>query len=226
MPYICMIRDDIPDGVLQVLDLYPNTSLRNQIYDAVGQTKYVNRTTYDNVQTTASGGNDVTVSEYKGLAAYLLDHVESGGLAAGTGALSDANANTIAAALIARMDTGVTMTLANVNTVISATAANSELTNAGGSASTGSLADVLKILAGGEYVLPAGSVTELPTGTFNPVASGSFTTGQYRATYDSFALNASIGEGALSQFTASTYEYGGTTGAALVVLDDDGTLLS
>lgn len=226
MPYICMIREDIPDGVLQVLDLFPNTSLRNQIYDPVGQTKYVNRCDNDTVATQASGGNDVTRAEYKGVAAYLLDHVESGGLAAGTGALSDANANTIAAAIIAAMDAGTAMGLAAVNALLSATAANTELTSAGGSASTGTLAELLKILAGGEYVLPAGSVTEEPTGTFNPTESGAFTTGQYRNTYDSFALNASLGEGALSQYIAATYEYGGTAGAAIVVYDDVGAVMT
>lgn len=226
MPYICMIREDIADGILQVLDLFPNTSLRNQIYDPVGQTKYVNRCQNDTVATVASGGNDVTVAEYKGVAAYLLDHVESGGLAAGTGALSDANANTIAVAIIAAMDAGTAMGLAAVNALISATAANSELTSAGGSASTGSLTELLKILAGGEYVLPAASVTELPTGTFNPTESGAFTDGQYRNTYDGFALSASLGEGYLFQYTAAAYEYAGVAGAALLVYDDAGALLS
>jgi hypothetical protein len=220
-----MIRSDIEDGVLQVLDLYPNTSQRNLIYDAPGQTKYVNRCTSDTVATTASGGDDVTVNAYTGVAAYLLDHVEEGGLAAGTGALTDAHANTIATNIIAAMDSGAAMTLAAVNTLIAATAANSELTSGGGSNSTGSLAELLKILAGAEYVLPAGSVTETPTGTFNTTVSGSFTSGQYRATYDSFALNASLGEGALSQFTSSDFEYGGTTGAALIVYDDDGAVM-
>ena len=225
MPYICMIRTDIDDGVLQVLDLYPNTSLRNQIYDPVGQTKYVNRCDNSTVATVASGGNDITVNEYKGVAAYLLANVESGGLAAGTGALSDAHANTIATNIIAAMDAGSAMSLVAVNALLAATAANTELTSGGGSASTGSLTDLLKILAGGEFVLPASTATEIPTGTFNATAKGSFTTGQYRNTYDGFALSASLGEGALSQYVASTFEYGGTTGAALVVYSDAGAVM-
>lgn len=226
MPYICMVRDDIPNGILQVLDLFPNTSLRNSTIDPVGQTKYVNYHQNDTVATVASGGNDITAAEYKGVAAYLLDHIESGGLAAGLGALSDANANTIAAALVTRLETGADMDLASVNAVIAATAANTELTSAGGSASTGSLAELLRIFAGAEYVLPAGSATEVPTGTFNATVSGAFTTGQYRATYESFALSASIGEGHLSYFTSADFDYYGTTGAAVVVLADDGTILS
>ena len=42
MPYIIMKRDDIPAATLQVLDLDPNTSLRNLTLDVPGQTKYVN----------------------------------------------------------------------------------------------------------------------------------------------------------------------------------------
>jgi hypothetical protein len=226
MPYICMRRTDIDDGVLQVLDLYPNTSQRNLIYDPVGQTKYVNRCANDTVATVASGGNDITVNAYSGVGAYLIANVEAGGLAAGTAAMTDAQANAASAAIIAALNAGSAMTLAAVNVILSAAVADTELTNAGGSASTGSLADLLKILAGGEFILPAGSATEIPTGTFNPAAKGSFTAGQYRNTYDSFALNASIGEGALSQFIATTYEYGGTAGAALVVYDDTGAVLS
>ena len=40
MPYIVMKRSDIPDGVLQITDLTPNTSLRNSIYDPAGRTGY------------------------------------------------------------------------------------------------------------------------------------------------------------------------------------------
>jgi hypothetical protein len=225
MPYICMTRTDIPDGTLQVLDLNPNTSQRNLVYEPPGQTKYIRRADNDTVATVALGGDDVTRAAYAGVAAYLLDHVESGGLAAGTGALTDANANTIAVNIVAAMDAGAAMTLAAVNVLIAATAANSELTNAGGSASTGTLADLLKILAGGEYVVPAGSVTETPTGTFNPVVSGAFTTGQFRHTYDAGALNISLGEGHLADFVAATFEYAGTAGAALVVYSDTGAVM-
>lgn len=216
MPYICMIRDDIPDGVLQVLDLYPNTSLRNQIYDPVGQTKYVNRVVNDTVGLNASFE---TSAEYKGLAAYLLDNVED---TPNGDALTAAQANTIAAAIIAAMDAGSASTLVAVDALIAATVAGSGLATGN---STGAIADVLKILAGGEYVLPAGEAVQ-SGGVFVVGPRGSFTTGQYRATYDGFALSASLGEGALSEFTSATYEYGGTTGAALIVYDDTGAIMT
>lgn len=218
MPYICMIRDDIPDGILQVLDLYPNTSLRNLIYDPAGQTKYVNRLQNDTVAVSSS----VTSAEYKGLAAYLIDAVADGG---DNGALTAAQANAMATAILAVLDAGSACTLAAINTALQTVQAATELTGAS-TDSVGTLADVLKILAGAEYVVPAGTAADAGAGNFKESLAGSFTTGQYRNTYDSFALYSSIGEGALSEFTASTFEYGGTTGAALVVLDDDGTLLS
>ena len=49
MPYIIMKRDDIPAATLQVLDLDPNTSLRNLTLDVPGQTKYVNPVQNDDV---------------------------------------------------------------------------------------------------------------------------------------------------------------------------------
>ena len=218
MPYICMIREDIPDGILQVLDLYPNTSLRNQIYDPAGQTKYVNRLQNDTVAVSSSA----TSAEYKGLAAYLIDAVCDGG---DDGALTAAQANAMATAIIAVLDAGTACTLANINTALQTVQAATEL-GGGATASIGVLTDVLKILAGGEYVVPAGTACDAGAGNFKGTLAGSFSTGQYRNTYDSFALNISIGEGALSQYTTSTFEYGGTTGAALVVFDDTGALLS
>ena len=224
MPFICKIRTDVPDGLLQVLDLRPNSSQRNLIYTpGDGQTKYVNRAENDTVATTTSGANDVTTAAYSGVAAYLLDHVEGGGLAAGTAALTDANANTIALALIAAMDTGAVMTIAAVNVILSATVANTELVPTT-SASTGVLTELLQVLAGGKYVLPAGSITEAPTGTFDPTVAGAFTNGTYRPTYTTGALRISTGIGRLAQFIAATFDYNSTTGAALVVYADDGTV--
>ena len=194
MAYICLIRDDIPAGTMQVLDLWPNTSQRNQSIDPVGQTKYLTYLTNSTVATTTSGGGVITTNAaYTGLAAYLIENVEKGGLAA-------------------------------VNALIAATAANSELTSYGGSASTGSLADVLKILAGGEWITPAGT-TVSTTGVFTASPSGMFTSGQYRATYAGQVLSSSVDEGQLAGFMFASFEYGGTAGAAVVVYDADGALI-
>lgn len=217
MPYICLRRTDIPDGILQILDLVPNTSLRNSIYDPQGQTKYVDRCQNDTVAT--SGGVTATTSaEYKGIAAYLIDNVED---TPNGDALTAAQANTIALAIVAALDAGSAMTLVAVDALIAATVAGSGLATGN---STGSITDVLKILAGGEYVLPAGSTTQTAS-VFNVTVSGAFTTGQYRATYDTGAFQISLGDGYLARLLEATFDYEGTAGAAVVVYSDTGALL-
>lgn len=66
-------------------------------------------------------------------------------------------------ALLVRVDGGLPLALANINTVLAAAATGTELTSAGGSRSTGTVAELLSILAGREYYLPQRSpVTGLP----------------------------------------------------------------
>lgn len=213
MPYIAMIRSDIPNGTLQVLDLYPNTSLRNSIYDPQGQTKYVNRVVNDTV---AALSANATVATYTGLAAYLLDHVQDN---VTNITITVTVANAAALAFIAQMDASSALDVNAALVVAGGAGAGTTLTSSGG---TGTITDVLKILAGGEYVLPSGSVVG---GLAAAAGLGSFTTGQYRNTYDSFALNISIGEGQLAGYMSAGFEYGGTTGAAIVVYDDTGALM-
>ncbi len=220
MPFICQIRTDIPEGTLQVLDLRPNTSQRSLIYEPPPQTKYLRRVQNDTVATSGSGPI-VTLGAAKGLAAYLIDNVED--TDNGDTALTAARANAIAASLISTLDGGGAVTAAVVDAAIQAeTGGTATLT---GGDSTATLADVLKVLAGAEYVLPAGSQVEDGSNDFDATASGAFTDGQYRATYSHGALNISLGEGDLSVLTDSSFEYAGVTGAACVVLDDDGSLL-
>ena len=76
MPYIMMKRDDIPDGTLQVLDLDPNTSLRNLTLDVPGQTKYVNQAQNDNLVLYIPTGMERTVfKDTRGLAAWIITNV-------------------------------------------------------------------------------------------------------------------------------------------------------
>lgn len=216
MPFICKRRVDIPDGILQVLDLQPNESQRNLIYEPPGQTKYVSDPQNDTVVVAAN----VTVGAKAGVAAWLIDTIEDSG---DGGALSATQANTIAAALLVAMRSGAVMTTAAVNTIIQLTVAASGI---GVGDSVGTLVQLLRILAGAEYIVPAGTAADVGAAAFKDAAAGAFTTGQYRATYDSGALNISLGEGHLSAFISASYEYGGTTGAALVVYSDTGTVMS
>lgn len=73
MPRICMKRGDIPAGFLQVLDLKPNTSQRNLVYQPVGQTKYVRPP--DNGQVATTGAGPVTIgAAVSGLSAWIISN--------------------------------------------------------------------------------------------------------------------------------------------------------
>jgi hypothetical protein len=225
--YICVIRTDIPDSVLQVLDLKPNESQRNFPYDPPGQTKYLRRADNDTVSTQTVGPVISTISAQSGVAAYLIDNVEAGGLAAGTGALTAAQANTSATNILAAMDTPAVVTLAAVNAILTAAAgAATELDNTGGSASTGSLTDLLQILAGGVYTVPSGAVLET-AGVMTAAATGSLDANKYRPTYDTgaFDLSLNLPEGDLFQLSSANFTYLGTAGAAVQCFTAAGALL-
>lgn len=171
MPYICLARSDIPDGQVQVLDLKPNSSQRSLIYDGEGQTRYVNRVQSVEVPFTAAG---VTVRNVDGLKAYLVDRVEPapGSVGAST-EWGTTEQETVAAAIIARVDAGQALTLADVNTVIQATFGSSDLDGTI-SNSTGVLTELLSVLAGRGYRLGAG-FTKGPGGVWDNTQRGAFT---------------------------------------------------
>lgn len=127
MPFICLRRTDLPTSSLQVLDLKPNTSQRNLVYDPPGQTKYVSyRPQTDTVATTGAGPITTTI-DAQGLAAYAIDHVQAGGLSGGVLALTATQANAVSTALIVRLDGGLALTLAAVNAVLAGVVANTDL---------------------------------------------------------------------------------------------------
>lgn len=226
--YVCMKRTDIPQGTLQLLDLWPQESQRAGVYTPPGQTKYLRIYQNESVVTHLDGGLARYISNTtKGLAAYLIDTVEAGGLAAGIDALTAAQANSAAAAIIAICTAGTDLTLALVNAAIAGVVADTELTSGGGSASIGVLKEVLQILSGDEYSVPGGSMvaTNVGGGTFVATKAGAFTTGVYRQLYttSSFVLSNAVGQ--LSKIKAATFEYDGTTGSAVAVYSETGTVL-
>jgi hypothetical protein len=117
--------------------------------------------------------NGVTREDTIGLKAYLVDRVEPLIPSIGGGSWGFAEQEAVASALVARLDAGLSMTLAAVNTVIQATFPGSDLTGVA-CASTGVLTDVLSILSGRGYHLGAGWVKG-PGGVWDEVPRGSFT---------------------------------------------------
>lgn len=166
--YICTARNDLSANKLQVLDLAPHTSLRLQTYDPAGQTCYIGLLPQNaTVATEAAGADLVTSAVYLGLAAYLLDNVAN----INGNAITAANANAIAHALLVRVAAGSSLTEAAVNAVIGATVAASGV---GLGSSRATVEDLLKILAGHVYKLPANCIVSVGVGTDFPVAASGF----------------------------------------------------
>lgn len=231
MPFICLARTDVPNATLQVTDLWPNKSQANPVLDPqpVGP-RYINAPVTNNVVLTTVGAVKTFTAAKTGLAAYLLANVQKAG--AGGGALTPAAADTIAAALIAAMRAGSTLSLAAINVILAATCgAGTELTSAGGSISTGTVADVLRILSGTLYTVPAGTQIQAAGPIFHPQAGpaawnlANFDANQHVILPTDSSFYTSLSFGQIAKFKASTFTYKGSAGAALTVYDDAGTVI-
>ena len=220
MPYIIMRRTDIPNGVLQVDDLKPNDSQRNYIIDPPGQSGYVRNIPNNNAVQTSGAGPILTIRDACGVSSYLIDNVED---SSGT-AITAAVANFAGAFIINRLQNGLELTLADVD---------QELFNAGATAgtgleagsSTGQLSELLSVVSGAKYQLPAGSQVEDGANAFDPTRSGAFADDPaVRRILDTGAFRVSLGGGDLSGYLNANFEAYGAMGAAVVVLNDDGSL--
>ena len=227
MPYICLAQD-LQDGTIQVLDLAPNSSQRSLVYDPEGQTKYVNRAVNGTpVPIPATGA---VAADVNGLRAYIADRFDPANLGGAEWVASDL----ILAAddLLARVDAGSVMTVAAINASLTAALGAAVTFTTGGS--TAVLTELLSVLAGRGYVLPAGSVkleggawaagqagafttnvvhfgTTWDSGEIRPAAVGGDTvaveTKPIRHTYDSTAFQISLGAGHLASFQAGVTLY-------------------
>lgn len=207
--YICRIDTSLAAGVVQITDLRPNTSRRSLTYEKVPQSGYL-PARVENDAVTGNTAANATTSALSGLAAYLVDVVAQN--TSGNG-LSEAIADAAAARFIAQADAGLDIDANNALVTVGGATAGTTLDSNG---SVGSLADVLKILAGGSYTVPAG--TQVNGGAaYKGSADGSFDDDGYRQIYQSGALTMSVSEGDLAQHIADGY---------CVVYDDVGAALS
>jgi len=250
--FICLARADLADNGLQVTDLWPNTSQKSAIYEpGLGQTGYMSMTPQNDTVATTGAGPITTNAAYSGIAAWMMDNIENVG--GGNIPLTPAIANAIGPLLLARVVAGQSMSVANVNAAI--VAAGAAASGIGVGNSTGTLADVLKLLQGYAYVLPANSQIDDGAGAFAAphTAKGSFVTtgasGRNLREYErTGALHISRSQGVLSKLAAATYTFldplltygaGGTAlfvdgtaipttgaGAAVVVYDAVGTVIT
>jgi len=220
MPFIIMRRTDIPNGILQVIDLKPNTSQRSFIYDpGDGQSGYIRNIPASDTVLTTGVGPVVTNRDYCGLAAYLLDNVED---SSGTAILA-AVANAAATAILAIPVAGTDLTLAIVDAAL-VTAGATAGTGLETGLSTGLFTELLNLIQGSKYLLPGGAEVEDVGNLFNPTRLGSFTF-LTRVYYPTGAFNISNGDGNLFNYKRADFEYNGVTGPAVTVYDDTGVAI-
>jgi len=221
MPHIIMKRSDIPAGTLQVLDLFPNESQRNLIYDAPGQTKYVDPVVRALPAVQNVAGVITTIAEVSGLEAWFLANVADGGGASLTPAECVQNATDV----LGLLQFGNLAAAAGALTLV---AINGALTT--GALAAGQLQAILDVLAGQTFTIPRG-VQDEAAGALNVqpaigAAGGPFY-GEIRRIYDTSALTLSVNTGELLGFLDTGFEYqgvGGANGQAVAVYNDDGTL--
>ena len=195
--YICRIDQNLAAGVVQITDLRPNTSRRSLTYEKVPQSGYMPAYPQNDAVAGSTAAN-ATTSALSGLAAYLVDVVAQN--TSGNG-LSEAIADAAAARFIAQAAAGGDIDANNALVTVGGATAGTTLDSNG---SVGSLADVLKILAGGAYTVPAG--TQVNGGAaFKGSADGAFDNDGYRQIYQSGALTMSVSEGDLAQWIADGY---------------------
>lgn len=173
--YIVVARNDVPDNLLQTLDIWPNKSLRNQTLDPAGQTHYNTWFLLDgvnaNVVTAGAGPITITGDTY-GLAAYLIANVENNPGVTNV-ALTAAEANAAAARIEGRAALGLPLTAADIAAILAAETGNAG-TSLTANNSTGSVEEVLRILAGERYLLQDGSAVADAGPNFNPIVTGEF----------------------------------------------------
>ena len=239
MPYICLIRTDMEDAISQgtfyVGDLLPEAGKPQPKLgaDSHKRDRSVAHGPYipvaggagDEVATEDPGDTTaVTSAEYSGLAAFLLDNCVDG---TDDTAVSADDANTIAAAIFAAAQAGGALGSTEIEALLQATDGQLTVAASGGD----DFAEgVLKCLAGFTYTVPSG--TEIAGaaagGAVASAAAGSFSDASDRVgsqVTSSLSLTKSLASGQLAGFCDAGFTYGGTAGAALVVYDDDGSVL-
>lgn len=223
-PAICFRDDTVENGSFQIKDMWPNRSQANPVVDPAPQgPRYIRQPENELVGAT-NGVVDVVAV---GLSAYLLANTDNGAGAALTPAQAFVASNT----LLARMRAGQSMLLADINTAVDDASGNggAEAVDANnGLTGSGSVEDVLAILAGARFSLDAGYEFE-NGGVFVPaVNSDLFDSGKYqRIDEDDSSFWISVEQGDL--FKAKNSRVDQNTGATLppivVVYDGEGSVI-
>jgi hypothetical protein len=211
--YAVQLRNDLPQGVLQVLDLKPNTSQRNSIYEGEGKTGYVRADLSADLSAPTIGDdgglNKIFSGESTGLVAYLIERVEN--TVPGTDThLTVAQAQRCASLIIADVLSGTDIDSARITVHLTAICAGAVDLDGGLADSWGSVEDVVKILAGHTYTIADGTTLALVASDEFVVeasrsAKGSFSAFVGIVPFQGSSFNNSLASGNLSQYVSSSY---------------------
>ena len=159
------------------------------------------------------------LSTLRGLSAYLLGNIDTTA-GAGSAPFTGAEADAAAAGLVAIAQAGTVLNAAAVDAVLAGVVAGTSLSGGG---STGVLSELLSVMAGHVWEITAG--TELAVGGAKIAAQiGGFVEGTYKQLYDIGQFKVSNLNGNVSLLKSTDFTYDDTTGAAVTVYAEDGTL--
>jgi hypothetical protein len=197
--------DDVRDTIIGVV----NGSILN-VTAADGGASTVDLTN-DN-QNIATADQNATNSETSASGTFAITDFAG---ATDSDSLTPAEAAQDAQDVIDELAAGNALTLAAINAALTT-----------GSVLAEQVSEILDILAGRHWVVPAGSTVETG-GAFVP-GTGAFADDvvPFRRLYLTGAFRMSWAEGRLSKMRSADFTYGGTTGAAVVAYADDGSLFA
>jgi len=146
-PVICLRDANIPNGSLMIKDMWPNRSQANPVVDPAPQgPRYIRQP-----ENTLPVVNALAVArEVSGLAAYLLVTVDADGAN-----FTGAEAKEAADAIIAAMRAGDALAEADLNDILDGVVAGAGIVGTGNSTAT--VGNILAVLGGAKFVVPAGT---------------------------------------------------------------------
>lgn len=166
--YIVARRAEVQNGSVMITDLFPNDSQRNTSIDPpaagpiyVRQVDLGVQGAYRSVLKTTAGVVSF-VNEAKGLVPFLLRNVASG---ANGDALTIGEATIGANGILNLVRTGVAVDLASVNPILAGVTVGGGGTDL---SANSSIEELVRVLAGETYLVPAGIQITLANGNFAP----------------------------------------------------------
>jgi hypothetical protein len=234
MPFILARRSQIQNGSVQITDLFPNATQSNLVNDPRPQGPFYVRvpnigntgSTRPFIRTNSDGSLEFLRAS-NGLVAYLIANVEGDPLVPNPPALTIPEAEDIANGIISRVQDGLALELGDINDVCDAVVGGTGLDQGD---STGSVAEVLAILAGEDYIVNAGTPIQDAVGDFvNAVAPGTLGTTMRTLVPQDSSWKISFSEGVLSGLVGAqnaNLAFAGVKSATplLTVYNDDGTI--